>query len=272
MKAELETFMTEAHIEISSKTPDTLEEILELPEIVDNLNSTNNTSLVNYKINSRIASSLSECSQNTLSESSSFRKDSESSDLLNTSFSSTELTNFDIAEYVFEENKQTKKSIENTEPVIVKQEPNLDEEPVDIKPVDLPKRTIKAGMKKIDLKAQKYIIDEDIKKSFSEDECDIDIETVSEEESSPVLEAGNLTDLLEQFEATEVQNKEHINNSDQQNVNLNVKVQVKTEKAPILETSNKSVIKIEPKIEIKPVKIKQEKPDIVKPIKIEPGK
>ncbi|KAJ8928328.1 hypothetical protein NQ314_019125, partial [Rhamnusium bicolor] len=69
-----------------------------------------------------------------------------------------------------------------------------EEEP---KPVqNVPVRKPKAGMKKIDLKAQRYIVEED--------EDDVDVETISECGNSPVLEAVDLNSLLEQFEATEM--------------------------------------------------------------------
>uniref|UniRef100_A0A6P7F0K3 Peroxisome proliferator-activated receptor gamma coactivator 1-alpha n=1 Tax=Diabrotica virgifera virgifera TaxID=50390 RepID=A0A6P7F0K3_DIAVI len=58
-------------------------------------------------------------------------------------------------------------------------------------------RKFKAGMKKMDLQAQRYIIEED--------DDDVDVETISEcEENTPVLEAKDLTTLLEQFEATQI--------------------------------------------------------------------
>ncbi|CAH1119187.1 unnamed protein product [Phaedon cochleariae] len=61
----------------------------------------------------------------------------------------------------------------------------------------VPIRKPKAGVKKIDLKAQRYIVDDE--------QDEIDVETVSEcGESSPVLEAGDLDSLLEQFEATQI--------------------------------------------------------------------
>lgn len=54
----------------------------------------------------------------------------------------------------------------------------------------------RAGVKKIDMKAQKYIIDE---------EDDVDVETVSEcGDASAIIQAGDLDSLLEQFEASEV--------------------------------------------------------------------
>ncbi|KAG5888045.1 hypothetical protein JTB14_032854 [Gonioctena quinquepunctata] len=68
----------------------------------------------------------------------------------------------------------------------------------DLKPEPaIPIRKPKAGVKKIDLKAQRYIVDDD--------EDEVDVETVSEcGENSPVLEAVDLNSLLEQFEATQV--------------------------------------------------------------------
>lgn len=54
------------------------------------------------------------------------------------------------------------------------------------------------GGKKVDLEAQKYIIDDP-------EDVHIDVETISENGSPPALEAGDLDSLLEQFEATEGQ-------------------------------------------------------------------
>lgn len=57
-------------------------------------------------------------------------------------------------------------------------------------------RKHRAGVKKIDMKAQRYILDED---------DDVDVETVSEcGDPTPILEAGDLNSLLEQFEASEI--------------------------------------------------------------------
>lgn len=57
-------------------------------------------------------------------------------------------------------------------------------------------RKHRAGVKKIDMKAQKYIIDE---------EDDVDVETVSEcGEPAAIIQAGDLHSLLEQFEASEM--------------------------------------------------------------------
>lgn len=63
-------------------------------------------------------------------------------------------------------------------------------------------RKIKAGVKKIDMQAQKYIVEEG-EEDDDEDE-NVDIETVEDCENSPVLQAGDLKSLLEQFEATEM--------------------------------------------------------------------
>lgn len=54
----------------------------------------------------------------------------------------------------------------------------------------------RTGGKKIDMKAQRYVIDD------LEDDH-VDVETVSENGNPPVLEAGDLDSLLEQFEASE---------------------------------------------------------------------
>lgn len=57
-------------------------------------------------------------------------------------------------------------------------------------------RKHRAGVKKIDMKAQKYIIDE---------EDDVDVETVSEcGDPAAIIQAGDLNSLLEQFEASEI--------------------------------------------------------------------
>lgn len=61
-------------------------------------------------------------------------------------------------------------------------------------------RKLGIGVKKIDMNAQRYIVEED-----NEGEDDVDVETVSECGGNvPVLEAGDLNSLLEQFEATEL--------------------------------------------------------------------
>lgn len=59
-------------------------------------------------------------------------------------------------------------------------------------------RKPKLGGKRIDMKAQKYVIDDQ-----DQEDDHIDVETVSENGSLPVLEAGDLNSLLEQFEASE---------------------------------------------------------------------
>lgn len=65
-------------------------------------------------------------------------------------------------------------------------------------------RKIKAGVKKIDMEAQRYIVDPDLKQELDDEDENVDVETVEECENSPVLQAGDLKSLLEQFEATEV--------------------------------------------------------------------
>lgn len=211
-----------------------LQEILELPEIVNNLNPPHITKLSNT-IEPTYENRISEYSDTNITESKGDRtRISESSDILNTSFNSTDITNFDIAEYIFEENKQSKQSMHESKLITNK-----------VKTSEMPKRAIKAAVKKIDLKAQKYIIDK--KKSLSEDD-EIDVETVSEEEYAPVLEAGDLTDLLEQFEASEIKNNEQNLNlgcNIQQNLSLKVKVEVKTEK-DIFMPCTKTLVKVEP--------------------------
>lgn len=65
---------------------------------------------------------------------------------------------------------------------------------------NIPKpKTIGPGGKKIDMKAGRYVIEE-TKFSDSEDD-EVDVETISECGTSPVLEARDLDSLLEQFEA-----------------------------------------------------------------------
>lgn len=73
--------------------------------------------------------------------------------------------------------------------------PNIVTPPIQIKTEPERKRPI--GGKKVDLEAQKYIIDDP-------DDVHIDVETISESGSPPALEAGDLDSLLEQFEASEV--------------------------------------------------------------------
>ncbi|XP_060529333.1 uncharacterized protein LOC132703843 isoform X2 [Cylas formicarius] len=122
------------------------------------------------------------------------RKVSDSSDILNTSFH--DLAHFDIAQYVLgdvkDEHQQADKNVKCDSNVCCSSD------------VISKAAKSKAGVKKIDLKAQRYITeDEEVKKTLSDNEDDVDIETVSDNENSPVLEAGDLTSLLEQFEATE---------------------------------------------------------------------
>ncbi|CAG9865257.1 unnamed protein product [Phyllotreta striolata] len=64
----------------------------------------------------------------------------------------------------------------------------------DLSPSEPPAKKVKAGVKKIDLNAQRYLIDDDE---------DVDVETI-DCDISPVLEAKDVTSLLEQFEATEL--------------------------------------------------------------------
>ncbi|KAL3268091.1 hypothetical protein HHI36_007218 [Cryptolaemus montrouzieri] len=68
------------------------------------------------------------------------------------------------------------------------------------------KPKFKAGRKRIDLKARKYIVDEEL--AEEEEEEHVDVETISENGNNPVLEARDLDSLLEQFEASEVNNEE----------------------------------------------------------------
>ncbi|XP_056638661.1 uncharacterized protein LOC130446414 isoform X3 [Diorhabda sublineata] len=108
-------------------------------------------------------------------------------DLLNTS-------NFDIAEYLNDDEP------EPTPPVSTKSSSttNNASKTNPSKPSSAC-RKFKAGVKKIDLQAQKYIIDEE--------EDEVDVETLSEcEENSPVLEAKDVDSLFEQFEATQIHN------------------------------------------------------------------
>ncbi|XP_076266261.1 PGC-1 family member spargel isoform X2 [Rhynchophorus ferrugineus] len=175
-----------------------LEDILYLPDIVGNMHDLQFTDI--HKTDLIGDNKIQVYSSKEIMDNRRISRSSESSDLLNVSFSSTDMTNFDIAEYIFEENKQSKQSIEpecHDDKEGKKQERNT-------APFIEP-RNIGAGRKKIDLKAQKYIVENDIKKRsvVSDDECDVDIETVSEDERETVLEAGDLTSLLEKFEATE---------------------------------------------------------------------
>lgn len=63
-------------------------------------------------------------------------------------------------------------------------------------PLVIRDRKPRLGGKRIDMKAQRYVIDD------PEDDH-VDVETVSENGNPPVLEAGDLDSLLEQFEASE---------------------------------------------------------------------
>ncbi|XP_066247685.1 serine-rich adhesin for platelets [Euwallacea similis] len=141
------------------------------------------------------------------------RRQSECSDILNTSFTSTDFANFDMDKYIFDEDKQSKHgTIEtrdqtnsltsiNSKTEIISEGCNSTVKPTARK-LSYKART-RAGGKKLDHVARQYIVT-DTKKPCSEDEDDVDIETVSEEEPGPILQAGNITDLLEQFEATEM--------------------------------------------------------------------
>lgn len=164
-----------------------------------------------------------------------------SSDLLNTSFSSTDLSTFDITDYVFkDEQPQVKDTVQSkTEEIPIKSEslPTGSGGDTDVNPPPAPpiKRAVGIGRKKIDFKARKYIVEDT--SNPSEDEDEVDIETVSEEDSAPVLQAGNIADLLEQFEATEACVK-HDNPP---------KVETKTEKVIEKKTVIAKPLKQEPK-------------------------
>lgn len=82
--------------------------------------------------------------------------------------------------------------------------------------INFNERKPRAGVKKIDLKAQKYIVNNDNDDSNdSEEELDH-----SEIQNTPVLEACDLYSLLEQFEATEMPDFPSVFMED--NANLNV--------------------------------------------------
>ncbi|XP_066145906.1 titin homolog isoform X2 [Euwallacea fornicatus] len=141
------------------------------------------------------------------------RRQSECSDILNTSFTSTDFANFDMDQYIFDEPKQSKQSsiytqsqansltLINSKTEIISEGCNSTVKPVARKLYC--KGRSRASGKKLDHVTQQYIV-ADTKKTCSDDEDDVDIETVSEEEPGPILQAGNITDLLEQFEATEM--------------------------------------------------------------------
>lgn len=87
--------------------------------------------------------------------------------------------------------------------------------------------------KRIDMKAQRYLIDD------PEDDH-VDVETVSENGNPPVLEAGDLDSLLEQFEASEeFHSTMHGDKTDMIKVEKVDIVEVKTE--PIEQETEKSV-------------------------------
>lgn len=149
-----------------------------------------------------------------------------SSDLLNTSFGSTDLSSFDITDYVFkDEQLHGKENHIKCESLPVGNDSGKAE---DVKPPPVPPiaTAVGIGRKKIDREAQKYIVD-DISNP-SEDEDEVDIETVSEEGSAPVLEAGSIEDLLIQFEATEAR-MEHENLP-----KVEIKTEMVVEKKPVI--------------------------------------
>lgn len=90
-------------------------------------------------------------------------------------------------------------------------------------------KKVRIGGKKIDMNAQKYVIDK-------QEDDHIDVETVPDG-SLPVLEAGDVNSLLEQFEASE---EFHTMLHSETNVKIeNVdSVQVKTEPITIKEENN----------------------------------
>jgi len=157
-----------------------------------------------------------------------------SSDLLNTSFGSTDLSSFDITDYVFkDEQPHGKENHIKCESLPIDNDSGKAE---DVNPPPVPPivTAVGIGRKKIDREAQKYIVDGT--SNPSEDEDEVDIETVSEEGSAPVLEAGNIEDLLLQFEATEARmNHENL-----------------------------------PKVEIKTEMVEEKKPVFAKPLKEDP--
>lgn len=120
---------------------------------------------------------------------------------------------------------------------------------------EIKKPTIRAGVKKIDLKAQKYIVDED------EDE-NVDIETVSDNEEKAVLEAGDLKSLLEQFEATCKNDVDIKTEQKSEQIEKSYKVDIKIKEEP-------AIIK-EEKISHEQIDVKPTPVDISK-IKIEPS-
>ncbi|KAL1498234.1 hypothetical protein ABEB36_009066 [Hypothenemus hampei] len=124
---------------------------------------------------------------------------SDTTDLLNTSFSSTDLMNFDITEYVLKGEVCTDTDLETFPKVKIKDESNVAEVPDVPKLVSKP--TFQFGGKKIDMKAGRYIIDED------DDNDEVDVETT---EDCPVLESKNTDNLLFEFEALDVNAKENM--------------------------------------------------------------
>lgn len=98
------------------------------------------------------------------------------------------------------------------------------------------KRKVKSTGKKIDKQAQKYIIEEEKDNLDTSDE--VDVETVFEGASLPVLEANDAFSLLEQFEASEKPtsaNKQNLNSDFGFSNNLvnNIDMDVKFPSSPI---------------------------------------
>lgn len=112
---------------------------------------------------------------------------------------------------------------------------------VDSKPIVTPivEKKHKFGGKKIDMKAQRYVIDD-------QEDDHIDVETVSENGSLPVLEAGDLDSLLEQFEASE-----------------EFQTAVHNETKAKIEKVDSSQLKTEPILEEKEIHIKDEVEDSI---------
>lgn len=156
-----------------------------------------------------------------------FDKDESKDDLLNLS----DTKNFDIAAYL------------------------KDDHPYQVSEQN--SRKFRAGVKKIDMKAQRYILDE---------EDDIDVETVSDcDDSSPIMEAGDLTSLLEQFEASEIPDltlpDEFLEpGSHQVKIDAPTRIKINETQDNLLESciECKPVVKIKQLGENKPLVIKQE--------------
>lgn len=263
-----------------------LQDILELPEIVNNLEDIQPSSSI-IKTEPIYDNRISHMHDSSIVETDTRRRTvSETEDLLNISFSSTEMTNFDIAEYIFEENKQSIQSI----PQIDCTNSVKNEVPEPVVAQKITKRSVGAGRKKIDMKAQRYVVENRyIKKSLSDDECDVDIETVSEEENEPVLEAGDLASLLEKFEAAESDKCNEKKKRVDVVVNLELKASIKPVKTKIEQgvIKQECIVKKEECVEYKHNKktkkepasrkivVKQEKTDrkeetLIKNVKTEP--